>query len=271
VIDELLAYIGLDRSAGLHEVHRAYAERVTFEDVAVQLSESGPLDEDALARRLLSGRGGYCFELNTVLAYILRELGHDVAYHEAVVGGEGPTNHMSLVVDGDWLADCGLGEGFMDPLPLREGRHAGRGPFSWTLEREEPDASRQREPSGRDGAWWLGQHEWGSVSGFRMNAQPSPHEAFAPHHRRLSSDPASAFVRTFLAQRPSDDRITTLRARTLSELRPEVGSKRVLDREHFGAELRGRFRLVLDDARVERLWARACAQHEEHAARAAAG
>jgi len=259
VIDELLAFIGVDRTAGLHEVHRAYAARVTFEDVAVQLGESAPLDEQALARRLLDGRGGYCFELNTVLAYILRGLGHEVSYHEGVVGGNGPTNHMSLVVDGEWLADCGLGEGFMDPLPLREGRHAGRGALSWTLEREE------------GGTWWMGQHEWGSVSGFRMNASPSPHEAFAPHHRRLSTDPASSFVQIFLAQRPSDDRIATLRARTLSEKGPEVAWKRVLDREEFAAELRGRFRLVLDDARVERLWARACAQHEEHAARVAAG
>ncbi len=239
-------------------MHRAYLEHVTYEDVAVQLGESGPLDEEALARRVLSGRGGYCFELNTVLAYLLRGLGFGVAYHEAVVDGEGPTNHMVLVVDGEWMADAGLGQGFLDPLPLREGRHAGPGPLAWTLE---------REPGG---TWWLGQHEWGSVSGFRMQAEPSGHSAFAPHHRRLSTDPASSFVQTLVVQRPTDDRVVTLRSRTYSEQGPSVDLKRVLDREEFEAVLREDFALTLDAGRIERLWTLASTQHEAFQARAAA-
>ena len=50
--------------------------------------------------------------------------GFAVTHHQAVVGGEGPTNHMVLLVHLDgavWIADAGLGEGFMEPLPLREG------------------------------------------------------------------------------------------------------------------------------------------------------
>jgi N-hydroxyarylamine O-acetyltransferase len=257
VIEPLLRRIGLDGApapdlAGLRRVHRAYVEGVVYEDIAVQLGESGPLDEDALAARVLAGRGGYCFELNTVLAALLRGLGFDVGYHEAVVGGEGPTNHMVLIVhlDGErWIADAGLGEGFLDPLPLAPGRHPGPR-FAWTLERED------------GGTWWLGQHEWGSVSGFRMNDAPSPHGAFAPHHRRLSSDPASSFVRTLVVQAPKDDRIVTLRSRTLSEKGPDVDTRRVLDRDEFAAALAG-FGLVLDGGRVERLWRRAAAQHEE--------
>ena len=97
-----------------------------YEDLAVQLGETGPLDRVVLAERVLrDGRGGYCFELNTLFAALLRGLGFDVAHHQAVVGGEGPTNHMALVVDIDgapWLADAGFGEGFLEPLPLREGR-----------------------------------------------------------------------------------------------------------------------------------------------------
>jgi N-hydroxyarylamine O-acetyltransferase len=262
----LLRRIGLDPApaadvAGLHAVHRAYVEHVTYEDIAVQLRESGPLDEAALTAHILSGRGGYCFELNTVLAALLRSLRFDVSYHEAVVGGEGPTNHMVLVVDfGDerWIADAGLGEGFLDPVPLREGRHPGRGPFAWTLE---------SEPAG---TWWLGQHEWGSVSGFRMQARPSPHAAFAPHHRRLSSDPASSFVQTLLVQKPCDDRIVALRSRTLSRRGPGTDEKRVLDRAEFGDVFADVFGLALDAGRVQRLWTLAAAQHEAFQARAAA-
>ena len=45
----------------------------------------------------------------------------------------------------------------MEPLPLREGRSSA-GPFTYTL---------TREP---EGTWWMGQHEWSSFSGFRMQA-----------------------------------------------------------------------------------------------------
>lgn len=266
MLDELARRIGVDTSAAadlaaLHIVHRAYLEHVSYEDIAVQLGESGPLDEAALTERVLSGRGGYCFELNTVLAALLRWIGFDVRYHEAVVGGAGPTNHMVVVVDvgGErWIADAGLGEGFLDPLPLREGLHSGRGPFSWTL---------SLEP---EGTWWLGQHEWGSVSGFRMQPEPSAHEAFAPHHRRLSTDPASSFMQTLVVQRPYDDRIVTLRSRTLSSKGPGMDEKRVLARDEFGDVLRDWFGLVVDAGRVERLWTLAAAQHEAFQARAAA-
>jgi N-hydroxyarylamine O-acetyltransferase len=251
----LLAHLGLDAPradlAGLFAVHRAYLEQVPYEDIAVQLGESGPLDEGALTRRILAGRGGYCFELNTVLAALLRTVGFKVAHHQAVVGGEGPTNHMALLVhlDGEtWLADAGLGEGFLEPLPLREGAHA-LGPFTYTL---------TREPAG---TWWMGQHEWGSVGGFRMEPEPSPLAAFAEHHRRLSTHPASSFVQTLVVQRPRADRIVTLRARTLTERGPAVDTRRVLDRGEF-ADALGALGLRLDAGRRDRLWTLACAQHE---------
>ena len=257
MLSDLLAHIGLDAPppadrSGLFAVHRAYLETVPYEDIAVQLGETGPLDEAALTARILSGRGGYCFELNTVLAALLRGVGFRVTQHQAVVRGEGPTNHMGLVVDLDgerWLADAGLGEGFVDPLPLREGAHA-VGPFTYTL---------TREP---EGTWWMGQHEWGSIGGFRMAPDPSPVAAFEPHHRRLSTDPESSFVKTLVVQRPLPDRIVSLRSRTLSEVGPAVDSRRVLaDAAEFAEVLAG-FGLRLDAARLDRLWAAACAQHD---------
>src|SRR5512139_1194232 len=141
-LPELLARIGLDAAPaadadGLRRAHRAFVSAVPYENIAVQLGECGPIDPPALARRVVDGRrGGYCFEINTVLALLLEELGFAVERHEAVVHGEGPTNHMALVVTVDgrrWLADAGLGEGFVDPLPLREGAHTGPGGLVWTL------------------------------------------------------------------------------------------------------------------------------------------
>jgi N-hydroxyarylamine O-acetyltransferase len=264
VIDALLARIGLDRAPaadpeGLRALHRAYLTRMPYEDLAVQLGETGPLDEGALAERVLhDGRGGYCFELNTLLAAVLRSVGFVVTQHQAVVGGEGPTNHMARLVhlDGErWLADAGLGEGFIEPLPFREGRRS-IGPLSYSV---------AREPGG---SWWIGQHEWGSFSGFRMVEEESSVSTFEVHHRRLATDPTSSFVQTLVVQQPREDRIVTLRARTVSSVGPAVDSKRVVaDREELAAVLYDVFGITVDGSRLDRLWTQAAAQHEAFLAR----
>jgi N-hydroxyarylamine O-acetyltransferase len=263
VIDALLAHLRLHRVTpdvdGLFAVHRAYLARVPYEDIAVQLGETGPLDFDALAARVLAGRGGYCFELNTVLAGLLEACGFQVTHHQAVVGGEGPINHMALLVhlDGEiWLADAGLGEGFLDPLPFREGRFA-IGPFTYGLA-DEGDT------------WWMTQHEWGSFNGFRMQRAPSAVADFEPHHRRLATDPDSSFVKTLVVQLPLPDRITTLRSRTLSSVGPAVDTRHVVaDRAEFASALTS-FGIDVTGDRLDRLWRAACAQHEAFTAREAA-
>jgi N-hydroxyarylamine O-acetyltransferase len=257
VVEALLHRIGLtadDASPdleGLFRVHRAYLAAIPYEDLAVQLGETGPLDPASLVPRFLNdGRGGYCFEVNTVLGWLLESLGFSLTHHQAVVGGEGPTNHMALVVDVDgspWIADAGLGEGFMEPIPLEPGT-VSVGPFVWTLE---------HEPCG---TWWIGGHEWNTFPGFRMDEDPSPVSAFEPHHRRLATDPESPFVKTLVVQRPAVDRITTLRARTLSVVGPGVGSKRVVsDEGEFWDVLSSVFGVTRRDPR---LWSKAWAQHE---------
>jgi N-hydroxyarylamine O-acetyltransferase len=270
--DRLLARIGLSApppadADGLRAVHRAYVASVPYEDLAVQLGETAPLDPEGLAARVLhGGRGGYCFEANTVLFTLLETLGFAVERRQAIVGprdsyGDGaPTNHMALIVDvpGErFLADAGLGEGFIDPLPLREGRHAA-GPLHWTIERD------------GDG-WWVGQHEWGSVPGFRFAGAASELDAFQPHHQRLATSWESSFVQTLVVQRPYGDRIVTLRARTLSVDGPGVRRREVLrDPGTLAATLRRVFGIdpdVLGPDRLDRLWARAAQQHDAHLAR----
>jgi N-hydroxyarylamine O-acetyltransferase len=265
VIDALLSRIGLSAMPtadveGLRALHRAYLARVPYEDIAVQLGETRPLDEAALIARVCAGgRGGYCFEINTVLAAMLRGCGFTVTHHQAVVGGDGPTNHMALLVeiDGDrWLADAGLGEGFVEPLPFHRGVTR-QGPFAYTLARED------------GGTWWMGQHEWSTFSGFRMTEEPSSIADFDVHHDRLANDPESSFVKTLVVQSPRPDRIVTLRARTVSVVGPAVQEKRVVDDiVEFTGVLRETFGITLAGERLERLWAQAVAQHEAFLARA---
>lgn len=270
--DRLLARIGLSvpppaDADGLRTVHRAFLTSVPYEDLAVQLGETAPLDPDGLVARVLrGGRGGYCFEANTVLLALLEALGFAVERRQGIVGPRESraeakaTNHMALVVDAGgrrFLADAGLGEGPLDPLPLRAGRYAA-GPLHWTLERD------------GDG-WWFEQHAWGSVPGFWFADAPSGLAAFQPHHERLSTWPESSFVQTLVVQRPCREHIVTLRARTLSVDGPGVRRRDVLpDAAAFATTLRSVFGIdpgALGRERLGRLWARAVQQHDAHVAR----
>lgn len=270
--DRLLRRIGLDSAppadgAGLATVHRAYVSSVPFEALAVQLGESAPLDPDALVERVLNGgRGGYCFEANTVLLELLTALGFEVERRLGLVGardayaaGEA-TNHLALVAllpDGDrYICEGGWGEGPLEPLLLAEGPVTS-GAFTFAIERD------------GDG-WWVGQHEHGSSPGYRFGDVAVPLEDFEPHHQRLSGAEDSPFRRTLLVQQPHDDRIVTLRARTYFEDGPGLRVRRVLpDADAFAATLRDAFGIdpeVLGDERMARLWARAEQQHAAHTA-----
>lgn len=250
---------GADRET-LFAVHEAFLRKVPYDGLTAQLGEHAPLDAEMLVERTLAtGRAGYCFEINTVLAALLEALGFVVERREGLVdvreafAGGAPTNHLALVVravDEAFVCDAGWGEGFLAPLPLVVGTYR-RGPLAWAVERD------------GSGGWWIQQHMWGSTPGFRFGDEVVGLEAFARHHERLATGPDSSFVKTLVVQKPLEDRVVTLRARTLSEKGPDVDVQRVLgDAGAFAATLRDTFNITLDAGRVTRLWDRACAQHE---------
>lgn len=134
--DDLTAY--LDRIAytgprrpdlpTLRVVIAAHATSIPFENIDVLLGRGIRLDTASLMGKLVrGGRGGYCFEHNTLLQHALRALGFTVeGFAARVLWGrpEGdPTNrsHMLLRVslpEGDFLADVGFG-GLTLTAPLR--------------------------------------------------------------------------------------------------------------------------------------------------------
>jgi N-hydroxyarylamine O-acetyltransferase len=271
--DRLLDHIGLDATPasdldGLRTVHRAYVSHIPFENLAVQLGESQPIDPAKLVERIVAGgRGGYCFEANTVLFELLDSLGFEVERREAIVGvreafanGEA-TNHLALVVhtsDGEELiAEGGFGEGPVEPLHLREGSQAS-GEFEIAFERE-------------DNGWWFAQHQYSTTPGFRFGDDTVALDIFAPEHLRLSTSPDSGFVRTLTVQQPYEDRVVSLRARTLREEGPGAGDEdEVLDdADSWASALQERFGIdpdVLGAERLARLWEKVDAQHEAYLA-----
>jgi len=112
----------------LRDLHLAHAQSIPFENLNPLLGWHVPLDLPSLEEKLVrSGRGGYCFEQNGLLAAALRELGFKVTGFAARVlwnAPEGvlrPRTHMVLKVDlggESYIADVGFG-GLTLTTPLR--------------------------------------------------------------------------------------------------------------------------------------------------------
>lgn len=110
----------------LHALHEAHLLAVPFENLSIHSGQPIILQEEALFNKIVrQHRGGFCYELNGLFAWLLRQLGFQVTLLSAGVarasGSFGPEfDHLTVLVhhlDGaDWLADVGFGDSFLRPL-----------------------------------------------------------------------------------------------------------------------------------------------------------
>ncbi len=134
--DDLTAYLDRIGYTGprrpdlpaLQGVVAAHATAIPFENIDVLLGRGVRLDTGSLVAKLVGGgRGGYCFEHNSLLLHALRALGFQVAGFSARVlwgrpeGDPTARSHMLLraaLPEGEFLADVGFG-GVTLTVPLR--------------------------------------------------------------------------------------------------------------------------------------------------------
>jgi len=148
-LDAYLARIGYGGERAptldtLSAVHLAHAQSIPFENLDPLLRRPVPLDAAALQAKLVrGGRGGWCFEQNSLLRHALHALGFRttalvgrVLWNVSLpAGGVTSRSHMLLLVhldDGDRLADVGFGSQTLT-APLRlvpnEAQPTPHGPF----------------------------------------------------------------------------------------------------------------------------------------------
>lgn len=120
----------LDTLEAIHALHPA---AIPFENLNPLLGWPVRLDAESLAEKMiLGGRGGWCFEHNTLFRHALEALGYSVTslaarvLWNAPVGNPiGPRSHMLLLVDLrglPYLADVGFGGNVLTaPLRLEPG------------------------------------------------------------------------------------------------------------------------------------------------------
>jgi arylamine N-acetyltransferase len=249
----------------------AFADSVPYETVQYQFGRGGPLDPEAVAARIISREaGGYCFQLNGSFGALLTSLGYRVTMHRG--GAETPSrpakvdaSHLVLTVDnlpdapGEWIADVGLGEGLLAPLPLRVGQFE-QEPFKLGL-----------RPSEITDGWRLDHDPRSSLTGMDFESAPTTMQAFEEQHAYLSASPESPFVRLLSCFRRKPRSTAILRGLTLTELTATDLDTVLLETEaDFYTALSDVFGLPLthlSTAERSQLWQRATAQHEEFLAR----
>ncbi|MCP3802934.1 arylamine N-acetyltransferase [Allokutzneria sp. A3M-2-11 16] len=242
----MLDRIGNPDPADLTAVHRAWRRSVPYENIDIQLGRTIDLAPEVLRDKFgRRRRGGTCFEANGALGLLLADIGFTVTVHEAAVKGRWG-NHIALLVttgDGVWLADAGIADGFVEPLPLRAGEHR-QGELTYRLERLDADT------------WRWHHHERGLIDFYDFRLAPRPLTDFAERARVRPAD--SPFERLLLAYHGE----WGLRARTLIR----TGEARTLSTiAEFASVLAEKFAVPLDDLGVDglnRLWARTGEQHE---------
>ncbi|HLV98152.1 MAG TPA: arylamine N-acetyltransferase [Ktedonobacterales bacterium] len=166
--------------ATLQALHLSHMLAVPFENLSIHYGEPIILEEAALFNKIVGQRrGGFCYELNGLFAWLLRTLGFQVTLLSAGVahaeGGFGPEfDHLTLLVqqlsDTDWLADVGFGDSFRQPLR-----------FEADLEQQDADGNLYRllreGQEGEDGTprdYWILQRKSGEQwePQYRFTLQP---------------------------------------------------------------------------------------------------
>ena len=110
----------------LQSLHEAHLLTVPFENLSIHYGQPIILQEPLLFNKIVSRhRGGFCYELNGLFAWLLRQLGFQVTLHSAGVAGDDGTfspefDHLTLLIHqlsgAGWLADVGFGDSFLRPL-----------------------------------------------------------------------------------------------------------------------------------------------------------
>jgi N-hydroxyarylamine O-acetyltransferase len=171
----------------LQALHEAHLLAVPFENLSIHYGQPIVLQEEALFNKIVrQRRGGFCYELNGLFAWLLRQLGFQVTLLSAEVanasGSFSPEfDHLTLLIhqlDGaDWLADVGFGDSFRLPLrfeaELAQQEADGR---TYRLRREYGEGDKSEENTQRE--YWIVQQY--------SDDRWQPHYRFTLHPRALT-------------------------------------------------------------------------------------
>ncbi len=190
----------------LHGLQMAHMLHVPFENLDIGLERPIQLSEGALWNKIVvQKRGGFCYELNGLFAWLLKQIGFDVTYLNArVYNREGNLgidfDHLALLIKipnhaTRWLADVGFGDSFNEPLSFEGPVEQAQGLRSYRLEGI-PDGYVTWQKN-YDGSW-----ERQYFFELQPRCFPADYEAACLYHQ---TSPQSSFTRKSIISRATPD------------------------------------------------------------------
>ena len=231
----------------LNRLQLAHLLHVPFENLDIGLKRPIHLAEELIWEKIIvQKRGGFCYELNGLFAWLLKQLGFEVSYLNARVfnrtGELGiDFDHLALLVkipnqSTPWLADVGFGDSFNEPLRLNGPGEQVQGLRAYRVE-QTPDGyiAWQRNYAG----------SWERLYFFDLQPHkfPEEYESACFYHQTA---PESSFTRGSIISRATDDGRVSLEDGWLILTRNGTREKRpvtskeeyqVLLKNYFGVEL----------------------------------
>ena len=233
--------------ATLRGLQIAHMRSVPFENLDIKLKRPIRLSEDALWDKIIvHRRGGFCYELNGLYAWLLKQIGFEVTYLNARVfkrdGSLGiDFDHLALLVripgsPGRWLADAGFGDSFSEPLNMEESGEQVQGLRSYRLEQT------------KDGyITWQRNYDGTREQMYFFDLQPrnfpADYEAACLYHQ---TSPLSSFTRgNVISLETSDGRITLDDNRLIITREGQRHESPVASRAEFNELLKEHFNIVI--------------------------
>jgi N-hydroxyarylamine O-acetyltransferase len=184
----------------------AHLLTVPFENLDIGLKRPIQLSEEALWDKIiLRKRGGFCYELNGLFAWLLKQIGFDVTYLNArVFNREGELgidfDHLALLAKipqepTRWLADVGFGDSFNKPLSFEERGEQAQGLRAYRLEQTSSGCITWQK--NYDGTW-----ERQYFFDLQPHNFPAEYESACLYHQ---TSPESSFTRGRIISRATPD------------------------------------------------------------------
>ena len=231
----------------LHELQLAHLQNVPFENLDIGLKRVIQINEQAIWNKVVvNKRGGFCYELNGLFAWLLKQIGYDVTYLNArVFDREGNLgidfDHLALLVQipgqpERWLADVGFGDSFNNSLSFDERGEQVQGLRAYRLE---------QTPHGYV-VWQKNYDEtWERQYFFDLQPHkfPEEYEAACRYHQ---TSPASSFTRGSIISRATPDgRVSLEDGRLILTTNGQRTERHLESQQEYYALLKEYFGIVL--------------------------
>lgn len=230
----------------LSELQATHMRAVPFENLSVYYKQPIILQEDLLYEKIVGRRrGGFCYELNGLFAWLLGKLGYRVTLLSAGVisddGSFGPEfDHMTLMVhlDQDYLVDVGFGDSFQTPLRFSDREEQRQGGMSYQISAEREAFVYYEQNNREENPSMQPQYRFTLIP-----RQLSDYEGMCNYHQ---TSPNSGFTKKRVCSRATENgRYTLSNFRMIITENGTKNEKELASEEEFESHLKEYFNITL--------------------------